>query len=216
MTAAELRLPISMPRASKRARVEQVLNELELQGVANTLIGKERDAAMTGAHAQAMLRSPHTRDRGHGTCGVAGISGGERRRVSVGTGLVTDPRYAASANSRCCWPLSTNHATCRLVLLDEPTTGLDSEAALKLMTLLAGLAAKNRTVRCLYCTCSWAQALSAGLQQRVIAQLYAIMCALMPMVDNTLCACRWSAQSTSRQETSWRCSMTCCWWHGAA
>ena len=49
MTSAELRLPQSMPRACKQARVEEVLNELELQGVADTLIGEERDAAMTGA-----------------------------------------------------------------------------------------------------------------------------------------------------------------------
>ena len=46
------------------------------------------------------------------------------------------------------------------MLLDEPTTGLDSEAALKLMTLLAKLAAKNRTVRC-WCTCSCAQRCSS-------------------------------------------------------
>ena len=56
----------------------------------------------------------------------AGLSGGERRRLSVGIGLVTDPQ---------------------LISMDEPTTGLDSEAALNLMELLAGLAAKNRTVR---------------------------------------------------------------------
>ena len=49
MTSAELRLPQSMSRACKQARVEEVLNELELQGVADTLIRQERDAAMTGA-----------------------------------------------------------------------------------------------------------------------------------------------------------------------
>ena len=56
----------------------------------------------------------------------AGISGGERRRVSVGIGLVTDPKA---------------------IFLDEPTTGLDSENALKLMELLAKLSKKGRTVR---------------------------------------------------------------------
>ena len=58
---------------------------------------------------------------------VSGISGGERRRVSVGIGLVTDAR---------------------VLFLDEPTTGLDSESAEALIGLLSGLAAaKRRTVR---------------------------------------------------------------------
>ena len=49
-----------------------------LRHVQDTVIGEDRDAAITG------------------------ISGGERRRVSVGMGLVTDPRA---------------------IFLDEPTTG---------------------------------------------------------------------------------------------
>ncbi len=58
---------------------------------------------------------------------MSGISGGERRRVSVGIGLVTDAR---------------------VLFLDEPTTGLDSESAEALIGLLSGLAAaKRRTVR---------------------------------------------------------------------
>ena len=50
---------------------------------------------------------------------MAGISGGERRRVSVGISLVTDA-----------------HA----IFLDEPTTGLDSESAESLVAVLARLA----------------------------------------------------------------------------
>ena len=58
---------------------------------------------------------------------VSGISGGERRRVSVGIGLVTDARA---------------------IFLDEPTTGLDSDSAEQLIALLSHLAAhKHRTVR---------------------------------------------------------------------
>ena len=56
----------------------------------------------------------------HGT--MSGISGGERRRVSVGISLVTDAQA---------------------IFLDEPTTGLDSESAETLMQLLARLA-QNR------------------------------------------------------------------------
>ena len=55
VTAAELRLPEALPRASKLARVEQVLNELELQRVSATLIGEERDASMTGKTCSACL-----------------------------------------------------------------------------------------------------------------------------------------------------------------
>ena len=62
---------------------------------------------------------------------VSGISGGERRRVSVGIGLVTDARA---------------------IFLDEPTTGLDSDSAEQLIALLSHLAAhKHRTVRPIVC-----------------------------------------------------------------
>ena len=53
---------------------------------------------------------------------MSGISGGERRRVSVGISLVTDAQA---------------------IFLDEPTTGLDSESAETLMQLLARLAQKR-------------------------------------------------------------------------
>ena len=75
----------------------------ELQHVKHTLIGEDVDGA------------------------VSGISGGERRRVSVGIGLVTD------AHS---------------IFLDEPTTGLDSDSAEALISLLSHLAVvKRRTAR---------------------------------------------------------------------
>ena len=75
----------------------------ELQAVKHNMIGEDVDGA------------------------VSGISGGERRRVSVGIGLVTDARA---------------------IFLDEPTTGLDSDSAEQLIALLSHLAAhKHRTVR---------------------------------------------------------------------
>ena len=59
---------------------------------------------------------------------MSGISGGERRRVSVGISLVTDALA---------------------IFLDEPTTGLDSESAEQLMQLLSRLANnRGKTVRC--------------------------------------------------------------------
>jgi ABC-type multidrug transport system ATPase subunit len=57
--------------------------------------------------------------------GVKGISGGEKRRVSVGVELVRNPR---------------------IIFLDEPTTGLDSEMAVSVMTSLSKLAHSGRLV----------------------------------------------------------------------
>ncbi len=57
--------------------------------------------------------------------GLKGISGGQKRRVSVGIELVKDPR---------------------VLFLDEPTSGLDSEAANSLMGRLRRLARMGRTV----------------------------------------------------------------------
>ncbi|WCJ32246.1 ABC-2 type transporter family protein [Euphorbia peplus] len=53
---------------------------------------------------------------------IRGISGGERRRVSIGVDLVHDPV---------------------VVLIDEPTSGLDSASALHIVTLLKSMAVKQ-------------------------------------------------------------------------
>ncbi|CAA6665848.1 unnamed protein product [Spirodela intermedia] len=61
-----------------------------------------------------------------GSGGGRGISGGERRRLSIGVDLVHDPA---------------------ILLLDEPTSGLDSAAALQIMSLLKFMAkAQGKTV----------------------------------------------------------------------
>ena len=79
-------------------RVEELLDELGLVGVAETLIG-------------SAIRKT--------------ISGGERKRTSIGVELITDPS---------------------LVLLDEPTSGLDSFKALQIVKLLDRQAKKGKTV----------------------------------------------------------------------
>lgn len=56
---------------------------------------------------------------------IAGLSGGERKRTNIGVELVTDPK---------------------VLLLDEPTTGLDSVTSVKIAALLSELARKGRTV----------------------------------------------------------------------
>ncbi|CAN6714452.1 unnamed protein product [Malus baccata var. baccata] len=81
MFAAEVRLPPSISRNEKRRRVYELLEQLGLQSAAHTYIGDE---------------------------GRRGVSGGERRRVSIGIDIIHKPS---------------------LLFLDEPTSGLDSTSA---------------------------------------------------------------------------------------
>ena len=56
---------------------------------------------------------------------VKGVSGGERKRTSIGVELISDPS---------------------LIFLDEPTTGLDSFTAASVVETLSSLAKSGRTV----------------------------------------------------------------------
>lgn len=56
---------------------------------------------------------------------LKGISGGERKRTSIGYELITDPA---------------------LVLLDEPTSGLDSSTAIKITKILKKEAMTGKTI----------------------------------------------------------------------
>ena len=56
---------------------------------------------------------------------IRGISGGERKRTSIGIELLSNPS---------------------IFFLDEPTTGLDSATSLQLIKLLNKLASKGRTI----------------------------------------------------------------------
>eukprot|EP00884_Botryococcus_braunii_P000584 jgi/Botrbrau1/10526/Bobra.7_1s0007.1 len=58
---------------------------------------------------------------------VRGLSGGEKRRLSIACGIVAQPA---------------------IIYADEPTSGLDSHAALVVMEHLRGLCAEGRTVIC--------------------------------------------------------------------
>lgn len=97
--SALLRLPRDMPLGEVHRRVDAVLSELGLRHVADSPIG--------------------------GGAGIRGISGGERRRVTIGMELVTNPG---------------------ILVLDEPTSGLDSYTALTLVRLLRQLARGDRVV----------------------------------------------------------------------
>lgn len=56
---------------------------------------------------------------------MKGLSGGERKRTSIGYELITDPA---------------------LVLLDEPTSGLDSTTALNITKILKKEAQGGKTI----------------------------------------------------------------------
>ncbi|CAN8279364.1 unnamed protein product [Cochlearia groenlandica] len=98
MFAAEFRLPRSLSKTEKRSRVETLIDQLGLRNVTKTLIG----------------------DEGH-----RGVSGGERRRVSIGTDIIHDPI---------------------VLFLDEPTSGLDSTSAFIVVQVLKRIARSGSIV----------------------------------------------------------------------
>ncbi|KAK7928993.1 hypothetical protein WMY93_005388 [Mugilogobius chulae] len=97
--SANLRLdPKQHSSKEKEIRVDEIIQDLGLSDCANTKIGTE------------FLR---------------GVSGGERKRCSIGMELITSPS---------------------LLFLDEPTTGLDSNTANCIIALLHKLSRRGKTV----------------------------------------------------------------------
>ncbi|KAL5230124.1 hypothetical protein ABZP36_028900 [Zizania latifolia] len=96
--AAEFRLPRALSPEKKRARVDALIDQLGLARAADTVIGDE-------SHR--------------------GVSGGERRRVSIGTDIIHDPI---------------------VLFLDEPTSGLDSASAFMVVQVLRRIAQSGSVV----------------------------------------------------------------------
>ncbi|KAJ8542358.1 hypothetical protein K7X08_017224 [Anisodus acutangulus] len=95
--SAKLRL--KLPAKELSSRVKCLIQELGLDHVAGSRIGDDR---------------------------IRGISGGERRRVSIGVELIHDPG---------------------VLILDEPTSGLDSTSALQIIDMLKTMAVTHgRTI----------------------------------------------------------------------
>ncbi|PGH06287.1 hypothetical protein GX51_02484 [Blastomyces parvus] len=96
--AAQLSLPSSIPKKERLQRISTLLNAFGIQNQAKTLIGTP-------------IRK--------------GISGGQKRRVSVASQLITCPK---------------------IIFLDEPTSGLDSTASFEVMSFVKKLAHKNNLI----------------------------------------------------------------------
>lgn len=98
MFSAEFNLPRTLSKSKKNLRVQALIDQLGLRNAANTVIG----------------------DEGH-----RGVSGGERRRVSIGIEIIHDPI---------------------ILLLDEPTSGLDSTSAFLVVKVLQRIAQSGSIV----------------------------------------------------------------------
>ncbi|KAL9852905.1 broad substrate specificity ATP-binding cassette transporter ABCG2 isoform 1-T1 [Geothlypis trichas] len=96
--SAALRLPKSVKEQEKNERVNQIIKELGLSKVADSKVGTQFSR---------------------------GVSGGERKRTSIGMELITDPA---------------------ILFLDEPTTGLDSSTANAVLLLLKRMSKQGRTI----------------------------------------------------------------------
>ncbi|KAK0473430.1 P-loop containing nucleoside triphosphate hydrolase protein [Armillaria novae-zelandiae] len=96
--AAALRLPSLMSKEQKLQKADEVMKKMVLTDCADTLVGN------------VMLK---------------GISGGEKRRVSIAIQVLTESQ---------------------VLMLDEPTSGLDTFTAASIMDLLRQLSEEGRTI----------------------------------------------------------------------
>lgn len=96
--SAHLRLPECLSKEEVNTIVEETISEMGLQDCTNRLVGNWH---------------------------LRGISGGEKKRVSIALEILTRPS---------------------LLFLDEPTTGLDSASAFFVIQTLKNIACDGRTV----------------------------------------------------------------------
>lgn len=97
--SAQLQLPDTMANSEKKERAETTIREMGLQDAMDTRIGG---------------------------WGAKGLSGGQKRRVSICMEILTRPK---------------------LLFLDEPTSGLDSAASYYVMSRIASLNQKDNIGR---------------------------------------------------------------------
>ncbi|GAX75358.1 hypothetical protein CEUSTIGMA_g2802.t1 [Chlamydomonas eustigma] len=100
---SHLVLPESMNKVERRRLVDQVLAALGLLPKKDVLVGGELPGGLV----------------------LKGLSGGEKKRLSVAAGLLRQPA---------------------VIFLDEPTTGLDSHSSLGIIKYLSAMAAAGHTI----------------------------------------------------------------------
>jgi ATP-binding cassette subfamily G (WHITE) protein 1 len=100
LMSATLRLPESVSFIDKTNIVNEMISTLHLNKCKDTIVGDST---------------------------LKGLSGGERKRLSVGMEMITNPS---------------------IIFLDEPTSGLDTYTAYTLIESLKNLALSGRTVIC--------------------------------------------------------------------
>jgi ABC-type multidrug transport system ATPase subunit/ABC-type multidrug transport system permease subunit len=99
MFSASLRLSSTIPYKEKHLIVNDLIEQLSLQSCADTLIGSNI---------------------------IKGLSGGEKKRTSIGIEIIAEPD---------------------IIFLDEPTSGLDSFSAYNIISLLKNIAtSKNKII----------------------------------------------------------------------
>jgi len=96
--SAQLRLTGKLTEQEQNERVENILKILDLESCADSLIGNEL---------------------------IRGLSGGEKRRVTIGVEFITDPK---------------------ILFLDEPTSGLDASSAYSVVRSLKMLCRRGCSV----------------------------------------------------------------------
>jgi ABC-type multidrug transport system ATPase subunit len=94
----DLLLGRTIPKSDRQELVQDLIVQLNLQKAADTIVGNNK---------------------------IRGISGGERKRLSIACEMISSPS---------------------LILLDEPTSGLDSSQALQVIETLRELADSGKTV----------------------------------------------------------------------
>lgn len=112
MCSALLRLPKKMSLKEKKQRVDDVIMELGLDGCRSTRVGSVLER---------------------------GISGGERKRVSIGIEMVTQPHILVKHNSYIDKYFMKQ-------FLDEPTSGLDSFTALNIIDTIKRIAVRDNKI----------------------------------------------------------------------
>ncbi|VDP97870.1 unnamed protein product [Trichobilharzia regenti] len=96
--SAALRMTVRCTTDERNQKVNEIIDELGLNSVADSKVGTEL---------------------------VRGVSGGERKRTSIGMELITEPP---------------------VLFLDEPTTGLDAYMAGQVLKTLKALSRRGRTI----------------------------------------------------------------------